>query len=53
MEWNELDELVKQWAYMSYCADVWYENGDNAKHMTYEEWCKASEELGEPYGVVI
>ena len=47
-KWEETDELVRRWAYESYCADIWYENGDNAPVLSYEEWCKESEELGEP-----
>lgn len=53
MGWDECDELCKQFWYASYCADIWYENGDNAPYLTYEEWCNESEELGEPLGCCI
>ena len=53
MNWNECDELSKRFCYESYCADIWYENGDEATPMTYEEWCSESEKLGEPYGITL
>ena len=53
MKWEECDELSRRLWYESYCADIWYENGDNAPHMTYEKWCKESEKLGEPVGCCI
>ena len=53
MNWNECDELSKRFCYESYCANIWYENGDKATPMTYEEWCSESEKLGEPYGICI
>lgn len=48
MKWEDCDELTKRWCYESYCADIWYENGDNAPLLSYEEWCEESEKLGEP-----
>jgi len=47
MKWEELSNEQKQECYMSYCEDVRYEWGDRAKPMSYDEWCKESEELGE------
>lgn len=38
--------------YESYVGDCIYENGDNAKHMSFDEWLTESERLGEPYGVL-
>lgn len=53
MKWDELGELERRWCYECYCADVWYEDGDKAKPMTYEEWCVESEKFGEAYGICI
>ena len=53
MLFDELTEEQKRSCYESYVGDCRYENGDNAKHYSYEEWCKESEEIGEPYGVCI
>ena len=47
MPWDELTEEQKRACYESYLGDCWYENGDNAKHYSYEEWCKESKALGE------
>lgn len=44
---EELTKEQKRHCYESYVADCIYENGDNAPHMTYEEWCEESERLGE------
>lgn len=44
---EKLSEEQKLSCYESYVGDCIYENGDNAPHMTYEEWCKESEQLGE------
>ncbi len=44
---NDLSEEQKHNCYVAYVGDCIYENGDYAKYMTYEEWCKESEELGE------
>ena len=48
LPWSELTEEAKRNCYESYRGDIWYENGDNAPYMSYEEWCKESEEFGEP-----
>lgn len=53
MAWKEYSELDRRACYESYVADTIYENGDRAQCLTYEEWCKESEELGEPFGVGI
>ena len=53
MDWNECDELCRRFWYESYCADIWNENGENVKPLSYEEGCKESEELGEPLGACI
>ena len=47
MKWAELEDEQKKNCYESYVEDIRYENGDNAKVMTYEEWCKESEKSGE------
>lgn len=38
---------------MSYVCEIKDEFGDAAKHMTFDEWCKDSEKLEEPIGVII
>ena len=48
--WEECDEEVRRNGYKSYVEDVIYEFGDNAKPMTYEQWCEESKKLGEPLG---
>lgn len=45
--WNELTNEQKRECYKSYCENINYEFGDNAKPMSYEEWCEESEQLGE------
>lgn len=45
--WKELTNEQKIECYKSYCEDINYEFGDNAKPMSYEEWCEESERLGE------
>lgn len=47
-DWKEYSESDRRACYESYVADVIYENGDRAQYLTYEEWCKESEEFGEP-----
>lgn len=44
---EKLTEEQKRNCYESYVGDFVYENGDNAKHMSYEEWCAESERFGE------
>lgn len=44
--WEDLIEEEKRSCYESYVGDITYEWGDNAKYMTYEEWCKESEDFG-------
>lgn len=48
MAWAELTETQKKECYKSYVEEVIYEFGDHAKYMTYVEWCKESEKIGEP-----
>lgn len=43
---EELSEEEKHSCYESYVGDCIYENGDNANHMTYEEWCEESNQFG-------
>lgn len=47
MAWTELTEAQKKECYKSYVEEVIYEFGDHAKYMTYIEWCKESEKIGE------
>lgn len=47
MPWETLNDEEKIECYDSYVADCIYEDGDNAKHMSYDEWCKESERIGE------
>lgn len=47
MTWTELSEEQKRNCYESYVCDCTYEHGDDAKRMSYEEWCAESEALGE------
>lgn len=47
LEWTKLTEEQKEECYKSYIADVISEWGDHAKYLTYEEWCKESEKIGE------
>ena len=47
MLFEELTEEQKRNCYESYVGDCTYENGDGAKHMTYEEWCAESAKIGE------
>lgn len=44
--WEYLTEEEKKWCCESYVGDMIYEWGDNAKYMTYEEWCKDCADLG-------
>lgn len=44
---EKLSEEQKRSCYESYVGDCVYENGDYASYMTYEEWCRESEQLGE------
>lgn len=53
MKWEECDEEMRRSGYESYREDIWYEFGDKAKILTYEEWCKESEAFGEPLDVCI
>jgi len=48
MKWAELSEEQKKNCYDSYVGEMRYEWGDDAKVITYEEFCMESEELGEP-----
>ncbi len=51
-KWKECDERDKRFWYCSYCWAViwyeWYKNDNNVPFLNFEEWCKESEELGEP-----
>ena len=47
-KWEELTEEMRHDCYQSYIADIVYENGDNAPHLTYEEWCRESKIFGFP-----
>ena len=47
MTFEKLTDDQKLECYKSYCEDVRYECGDRVKPMSYEEWCKESEWLGE------
>ena len=53
MEWRDLTYQQKKECYMSYVCEIKDEFGDAAKHMTFDEWCKDSEKLEEPIGVII
>ena len=48
MKWSQLTDEEKQDCYLSYVDSTKYEWGDNAIYMTFKEWCKESELLGEP-----
>lgn len=47
MEFEKIQDEWKRECYKSYCEDVRYEFGDKVKPMSYEEWRKESEQLGE------
>ena len=54
MEWDKCNnEFDRRICYAAYCEDIWYENGNREKPLSYEEWCKESEKLGETLGVYI
>lgn len=46
--WEELDDEQRRNTYLRYVYDVKLEHGDDAMVKTYDEWCKASEEFGQP-----
>lgn len=46
-EQEQISEEQKRERYKSYCEDVYYQYGNRAKVMTYDEWCEESEQLGE------
>lgn len=43
---DQMTEEAKRNCYESYVGDMIYENGDDAKYWTYEEWCAECERLG-------
>ena len=47
MDWKHLDEDQKKSCYESYISDVRYEHGDNAKILSFAEYCRECEEFGE------
>ena len=47
MAFDKLTDEQKRECYKSYCEDVRYECGDRVTPMSYDDWCKESEELGE------
>lgn len=49
VRWEEMTEEQKKNCYESYVGECIYEDGDNAKRMTYDEWCKESEAMGEAW----
>lgn len=44
MLWESLEEEQKRNLYESYRGEMWYEWGDKAKIVSYEEFCRDHEE---------
>ena len=42
---DQLSEEQKKSCYRSYMESIIYELGDNAKYMTYDEWCNKCHEI--------